>query len=167
MMENKTIKTNIGSEGTINDEEVRKAITLLKSEEEAWHELNINNMTQEDDYKSPQKDKDATTVNNTLDDTAFKFLSSFQDDTSELIKQVETSEEPIKATQTSKEPIKDTQTSKEPITDTHIVDIVLFLQDGPTNVDPVVTGVGIIGQGGPRDIIRGSITQRIIRGGGL
>ena len=32
-------------------------------------------------------------------------------------------------------------------------------------MDPVVTGVGIIGQGGPRDISRGSITQSIIHGG--
>ena len=54
---------------------------------------------------------------------------------------------------------------KEPITDTHIVDRVRNLSVGNTNVDPVVTGVGIIGKGGPRAIIRGSITQGIIRGG--
>ena len=73
MMANNIIETNVISEGTINDEELREAITILKSEEEAWHERNINNMTQEDDYKSPWKDKYATTVNNTLDDTAFTF----------------------------------------------------------------------------------------------
>ena len=109
----------------------------MKYEEEAGHERNIDNMTQEDDYKSPWKDKDATTVNNTLDNTAFTFLNSFQDDTSDSSKQVET----------SKEPIKYTQTSKEPITDTHIVNIVRYLHDGTTNVDPVITGVGLIGQG--------------------
>ena len=48
-------------------------------------------MTQEGDYKSPWKDKDTTTVNNTLDDTAFIFLNSFQYDTSDSSKQVETS----------------------------------------------------------------------------
>ena len=42
----------------------------MKSEEEAGHERNINNMTQEDDYKSPWKDKDVTTVNNTVKETA-------------------------------------------------------------------------------------------------
>ena len=64
------------------------------------------------------------------------------------------------------EPIKDTQTIKEPITDgTHIVDRVSYLQDGTTNMDPVVTGVQIIGQGGPRTISGGSISQRIIQGG--
>ena len=156
MMANNIIGENVGSEGTINDEDLRKAITILKSEEEAGHERNIDNMTKEDDYKLPWKDKDATTVNNTLDDTAFTFLNSLQDDTSDSSKQVDT----------SKEPIKDTQTSKEPITDTHIVNRVSHLQDGPTNVDPVVTGVGSIGQGIPRAIIRGSITQRIIHGGG-
>ena len=115
-------------------------------------------MTQEDDYKSPWKDKDATDskkVNYTLDDTGFTFLNSFQDDTSDSSKQVETGMKPIKYTQTIKEPITD---------DTHIVNIVPYLQDVPTNVDPVVTGVGIIGQGGPQTIIGGSIFQRIIQG---
>ena len=46
-------ETNVGSEGTINKEELCKAITILKSEEEAEHECNIDNMTQEDDYKTP------------------------------------------------------------------------------------------------------------------
>ena len=112
-------------------------------------------MTQEDDYKSPWKDKDTTTVNNTLDDTAYTFLNSFNDDMSDSSKQVDT----------SKEPIKDTQTSKQPITDNHIVDRVRKLQDGPTDVDPVVTGVGIIRQGVPRDISGGTSTHSIINGG--
>ena len=64
---------NVGSEVTINKGELCKAITILKSEEEEGHERNIDNMTQEDDYKSPWKEKDVTTVNNTLDDTAFTF----------------------------------------------------------------------------------------------
>ena len=111
MMSDNIEEKNGRSEGTINKEELRKAIIILKSEEEAGHECNIDNMTQEDDYKSPWKNKYATMVNNTLDDTAFTFLNSFQDDTSDSSKLVET----------SKEPIKDTQTSKEPIIDPHIV----------------------------------------------
>ena len=43
---------------------------------------------------------------------------------------------------------------------------VRYLQDGPTNMNPVLTGVGIIGQGGPWTIIRVSIPQRIVQGGG-
>ena len=55
----------------------------MKSEEEAGHERYSNNMTQENYYKSPWKDKDATTVNNTLDDTAYTILNSFNDDISD------------------------------------------------------------------------------------
>ena len=36
--------------------------------------------------------------------------------------------------------------------------------DGPTDMDPVVTGFGIIGQGGSRTISGGSHTQRIFQG---
>ena len=72
------------------------------------------------------------------------------------------SNEPIKETQTIKEPIKDTQTIKETIKDdTHIVNRFRYLQDGPTNIDPVLTGVGIIGHGGPRTISGGRISQSI------
>ena len=45
-------------------------MTQLKSEKEAENERNILDMTQVDDYKSPWKDKDATTVN----DLVYKFL---------------------------------------------------------------------------------------------
>ena len=64
------------------------------------------------------------------------------------------------------DPIKATQTIKEPITDdTHIVDRCRYLQYGFTNMDPVLTGVRIIGQRGPRTISGGSISQIIIQGG--
>ena len=109
--------------GTIDKEELRKAISHVKSEDEAEHERNIDNMILEYDYKSPWKNKDATyatTVNNSLDDTGYTFLNSYQTDTSDSSKQVETSKEPIKYTQTIKEPIKD---------DTHIVNRVCYLQD--------------------------------------
>ena len=76
--------------GTIDKDELRKEISHVKSEDEE-HERNIDNMTQEDDYKSPWKEKDETIVNNTLDDTGFRVLNSFQDYTSDSSKQVETS----------------------------------------------------------------------------
>ena len=53
MMADHIEEKNLGSEGYISKEELRKAITILKSEEEAGHEHNNDNMTQEDDYKSP------------------------------------------------------------------------------------------------------------------
>ena len=60
-------------------------------------------------------------VNDTLNDTAYTLLNSFNDDTSDLSKQVETSKEPIK--------------------DNHVHNTSV----GTISVDSVVTGVGIIG----------------------
>ena len=63
----------IRSDITIKNDDLHKAITQLKAEEEAGDESNTNNMTQVDDYKSPWKDKYATTVNDTVNDTAYTF----------------------------------------------------------------------------------------------
>ena len=63
------IKEKVGSDGTINNYELHKAIIQFKYEKEAEHELNILDMTQVDDYKSPWKYKDATMVN----DSAYTF----------------------------------------------------------------------------------------------
>ena len=49
MMADKIEERNAGSEGTINKEELSKAINIVKYEEEAGHERNIDNITQEDD----------------------------------------------------------------------------------------------------------------------
>ena len=73
----------------MDKDELRKAISHVKSEDEEEHERNIENMIQWDDYKLPWKIKDATvatTVNNALDDTGYTFLNSYQTDTSDLIK---------------------------------------------------------------------------------
>ena len=53
MMADNIEERNAGSEGAINKEELCKAINIVKYEEEAGHERNIDNMTQEDDDKSP------------------------------------------------------------------------------------------------------------------
>ena len=68
MMADHIEEKNVGSEGTISKEELRKAIAILKSEEEAGHERNLDNMTQEDDNNSPWKEKDAkdATINRML-----------------------------------------------------------------------------------------------------
>ena len=97
-------------------------------------------MTQVDDYKSPWKDKYVTTVN----DTAYIFLNSFNDEIIDSSEQVEA--------------------SNKPITDTRIFDRVCNLSDGPISVKPDVAGVGIIGQEGRRAISGGSITQGMIHG---
>ena len=49
------INSNVGSDGTINNDKLNQAITDLKSEAEAGHERNINDMTQVDEYKSPDR----------------------------------------------------------------------------------------------------------------
>ena len=109
------IKAKVGSDGTINNDDLNKAITQLKSEKDAEHELNIIDMTQVDEYKSPWKDKDATTVN----DTAYTFSNSYDDEISDSHKIFEA--------------------SKEPITDTHIVDRVRNLLDETISVNSAVT----------------------------
>ena len=71
-----------------NDEidkiELRKVVDAhVKANEEAEHERKIKYMIQDDDYKSPWKNKDAavstslTTVNNPLDDTGYTYLNSY------------------------------------------------------------------------------------------
>ena len=95
----------------------------MKSEKESEHEHNILDMTHVDEYMLPGKNKDASTVN----DLAYHNLDEYKYEISDSSKNVEA--------------------IKEPITDdTHIVEKVRYLQDGPTNMDPVVTGVGIIGK---------------------
>ena len=111
------IKAKVGSDGTIDNDELNEAITKLKSEKEEEHERNILDMTQVYDYKSPQKDKDASTVN----DQAYQFLNEYEDEIIDSDKKVEA--------------------NKEPITDTHVHDKSV----GTTSVNSDVIGVRIIG----------------------
>ena len=77
-------------------------------------------MTQVDDYKSPWKYKDASTVN----DSAYHNSDEYEDEISDSDKKVEA--------------------SKEPITDTHVHNTSV----GTTSVDRSVTLVRIIGRWG-------------------
>ena len=113
-------------------------------EDEEEHERNIEYMAQDDDdYKSPWKNKDATGLKavTVLSDSDVKPAAR-------------------------KEPITDTQTLKEPIKGSHLGKRVRHSEGGSNNMDPVVTGLGIIGQGVPRAISGGSHTQSIIQRGG-
>ena len=114
----------------------------MKLEDEEEHERNIEYMSQDDDYKSPWKIKDATGFKAVTD-------SSYSN------------ENPI----ARKEPITDTQTLKEPIKESHIGKRVRHSEGGHTGMDPIVTEFGIIGKGGPQAISGGSHTQIIIQGG--
>ena len=92
------INLNAESDGTINNDKLNQEITDLKAEFEEGNEHNINDMTQVDEYKSPVKNKDASTINN----LAYYELDGHEVGISDSSKQVEA--------------------SKEPIIDTHIVD---------------------------------------------
>ena len=129
-MSESLIKAKGGSDRTINNYELLKAITKLKSEEEAGNGHNILDTTQVDDYKSPWKDKDATTVNY----LAYTFLNEYEDEISDSSNHVEASKEPIK--------------------DTHIHNTSV----GTTSVDSAITGVRIIWRGG-RGINQGMISE--------
>ena len=85
------INLNIESDRTINNYKLNQAITDLKAEAEAGHERKINDMTQEDEYKQPGKNKDASTIN----DLAYHKLDEHKDEISYFSKQVEASKEPI------------------------------------------------------------------------
>ena len=117
----------------------------MKSEYEEEHEHDIKDMIRDDDYNQPWKNKDATVA------TGLRMVmySSDQD----------------KKPASRKEPIKDTQTIKEPIKGSHLGKRVRHSIDGPTDMDPVITGFGIIGQGGYRNISGGSHTQSIFKKG--
>ena len=102
-------------------------------------------MIQDDDYKLPWENKDATVA------TGLRTITYSSDSD--------------KKPSARKEPIKDTQSIKEPIKGPHISKIILHSMDGPTNMDPVLTGVGIIGQGGSRTIRGGgAIPKALFKG---
>ena len=86
-------ENNVG----MDKDEICKAISHLKSEDEEEHERNIENMVQDD---LPWKIKDATVA------TGFKMVT-YSSDSDEK-------------TAARKEPITDTQTLKEPIKGSHL-----------------------------------------------
>ena len=101
----------------MDKDEIRKAISRVKLEDEAEHERNIKYLAQDDDdYKSPWKIKYAT---------GLKAVT----DSSDL------DEKPT----ARKEPITDTQTLKEPIKGSHLGKRVCHSEGGYTNMDPIVT----------------------------
>ena len=82
------VDKNVG----IDEYEVRKAVTYMKSENEEEHERNIKDMIQDDDYKFPWDNKDATVA------TGLRIMTYSSDSD--------------KKPAARKEPIKDTQTIK-------------------------------------------------------
>ena len=69
------INYTVGSDVIINNDKRNKSITQLTYEKEAVHEHNILDMTQVDEYMSPWRDKDASTIN----DSAYHNLYEYED----------------------------------------------------------------------------------------
>ena len=88
------INSNVGSDGTINNDKLNQAITDLNAEYEAGHERNINDMTQVDEYKLLGKNRDASSIN----DSAYYESDEHEVEISDLSKHVEASKEPITET---------------------------------------------------------------------
>ena len=127
----------------MDEDEIRKAISCVKLEDEEEHKRNIEYLAQEDDdYKSPQKIKDVIGLNVVTD-----------------------SSDPDEKPAARREPITEIQTLKEPIKGSHLGKIVCHSERGSTDMDPIVTEFDFIGQGGTRTISRESHTQSIIQGG--
>ena len=92
----------------------------MKLKDEAYHERNIEILTQEDDhYKLPWKEDaaglNAVTNSSDLGEITFKKPAA------------------------RKKPIKDTQTLKAPIRGSHLGKIFCQSESGSTDMDPVVT----------------------------
>ena len=94
-MTNILIKANIGSDGEICNENIQQAVFDLGAELNLEHEHNINNITCEDVYTSPMKNKESKTI----DDSVYHESDEQVDTISDSSKQVDASNKPIKDTQ--------------------------------------------------------------------
>ena len=87
----------------MDEDEIHKAISHVKLEDEAEHERNIEYLAQEDDdYKSPWKE----------DTTGLKAVTGSSDSGKITFKKPAARKEPITDTQTLKEPIKGSHLGK-------------------------------------------------------
>ena len=121
-------ENNVG----MDKDKICKAISQVKLEDEAYHERNIEILTQEyDDYSSPWKG-DAVGLNAVTNSThsgeiTFKIPATESD----------LDEKPA----ARKEPIKDTPILKAPITVSHLGKRLRQSESGPTNMNSVVNTV--------------------------
>ena len=57
------IKANIGSDGKICNENIQQAVIDLRAELNWEHECNINNISRDNEYMSPMKKENVSTIN--------------------------------------------------------------------------------------------------------
>ena len=116
------IKANIEG-GKLCNEKIQQAVIGLRAVLNVEHERNINNISCDDVYTSPIKNKDVSTIN----DSVYYESDEHVDTISDSSKQVDASNEPIK--------------------DNHIFKGINNLSVGIVSVEPAVISVGVIGQG--------------------
>ena len=133
------IKANIEGAKFCN-EKIQQAVIDLRVELNVEHECNINNISCDDVYTSPMKNKDVSTINDSVYYESDEHAYTISDSS----KQVDASNEPIK--------------------DTHIVEVINNLSVGIVSVEPAIIRVGIIGQGITQGVINGdtSISSNIV-----
>ena len=114
----------------MNKDKIRKAISHVKLEDEAYHERNIEILTREDDdYSSPWKG-DAVGLNAVTNSS----------DSGEIAFKIHVTESDLdKKPAARQEPIKYTPTLKAPITGSHLGKRLRQSESGPTDMSPVVT----------------------------
>ena len=109
----------------MDKDKIRKAISQVKLEDEAYHERNIGILTQEDDeYSSPWKGYAVglNVVTNSNDSGKITFKIPAAESYSD------------KKPAARKEPIKDTPTLKEPITGSYLGKRLRQSESGPTDM---------------------------------
>ena len=111
----------------MNKDKIREAVSQLKHEDEAYHESMIERLIHEYDEYSASCEGYGT---DSIESVEFKKVLTESDLDICLIDNENLDKKPA--------------AKKEPIKNTHVHDTSV----GTTNVDPVVTGAGIIGQGG-------------------
>ena len=128
------IKANIKG-GKLCNEKIQQAVIDLRAEFNLEQERNINNISCDNEYMSPMKKENLSTINDSVyyesDEHAYTISDS----------------------------IKPVDASNEPITDTHIVKGINNLLVVIVSVNLTIIGVGIIGQGITKGVING-ITDR-------
>ena len=122
------IKANIRS-GKLCNEKIQQAVIDSREELKLEHERNINNISFDNEYTSPMKNKDVSTINDSVYYESDEHADTISD-----------SSKPVDA-------------SNEPITDTHIFEGINNLSFEIVSVDPDFIGVGIIGQGTTQGVI--------------
>ena len=124
------IKANIKG-GKLCNEKIQQAVIDLRAELNLEHKHNINNISCDNEYTSPMKKGNVSTIKNSVYYESDEHADTISD-----------SSKPVDAI-------------NELIKDTHIVEGIYNLPVGIVYVEPAVIGVVIIGQGITQGVIIG------------